>query len=209
MKKIIKVFAVLLIFSIFILSAVSVLATTYSYDALGRLIEFKCASGRSILYTYDANGNIVSIEVDGVIVFSVTVESEDADYIIGSGDYEPGEIVNVFAGIRPGHRFSSWMTLPNASFHNPLIHYTSFIMPTSDVTAVANWETTIIKRGDVNGDGVINTADVALLTRFLLASDRIAFRAANPEFIYENADVNGDGTVTTADLTQLRYSLGL
>jgi YD repeat-containing protein len=209
MKKLIKLFFILLIFSIFILSSVSALAATFNYDALGRLVEFTCASGRTISYEYDTNGNIVSIKVDGVNVFTVSVESENADYTIGSGDYEPGEIVNIFAGIRSRHRFSNWTALPSVSFHNPLIHYTSFIMPASDITATANWENVIVKRGDVNGDSEIDEADVALLTRFLLATDKIAFRAANPEFVYENADINGDGTVTAADLTLLRFLLYL
>jgi uncharacterized repeat protein (TIGR02543 family) len=145
---------------------------------------------------------------DGV-AYRVTVNSIDADYIIGGGNYAAGEIVNIFAGIRPGYTFSHWIAAPTANFVNSNMHFTSFHMPPYAVTVTANWEAVVVNLGDVNGDGEIDEADVALLTRFLLASNRIAFRAANPEFIYENADVNNNGTVTTADLTQLRYSLGL
>jgi YD repeat-containing protein len=202
-----KIITVLLMLVIFLLSSLSAYAATFSYDALGRVIQIEYDSGRTISYEYDANGNIVSIEVDGVNIFSVTVDSADAEYVTGSGEYAEGEIVNIFAGIRHGHRFTNWAALPNVGFHNPLISYTSFIMPASDVVASANWGAVVVKRGDVNGDGIVDEADVALLTRFLLAADKVAFRAANPEFIYENADLNGDGTINTTDLTLLRYSI--
>jgi len=53
--------------------------------------------------------------------------------------------------------------------------------------------------GDVNGDGVVTSADVALL-RAYLAGFPLAIN-------HEAADVNGDGQVTAADLTLLRAYL--
>jgi hypothetical protein len=82
-------------------------------------------------------------------------------------------------------------------------------MPESNVTIFANWiPFTTPNFGDVNGDGRKDQADVALLTRFLLASDRSAFVAANPGFIYNNADVGKSGEINTADLTLLRLMAG-
>jgi hypothetical protein len=108
--------------------------------------------------------------------FSVTVSSEATNHVIGSGNYTEGTIVNIFAGIRPCFRFNGWTTSSGVSFANQDRAYTSFIMPASGVTVTANWEAVVVKPGDVNGDGVINAADAALLTRFLLATDKIAFR---------------------------------
>jgi chitodextrinase len=139
--------------------------------------------------------------------YRVTVISEGANHAIGSGNYTAGEIVNIFAGIRPGFTFTNWTASPTANFVNSLAPFTSFNMPPYDLTVTANKTPVVIHRGDVNGDGIVDEADVALLIRFLLASDRIAFRAANPEFIYENADLNGDGTVNATDLTILRLLL--
>jgi peptidoglycan/xylan/chitin deacetylase (PgdA/CDA1 family) len=59
----------------------------------------------------------------------------------------------------------------------------------------------------VDGNGVINAADVTLLRAYLAATDQVAFRAANPHFKPENADANGDGIVNSADVTQIRHRL--
>lgn len=57
-KKIIATFAaVLCLFG----CTVPAFATTYRYDALGRVIEVIYDSGQTVYYTYDAAGNIVSV----------------------------------------------------------------------------------------------------------------------------------------------------
>ena len=53
------------------------------------------------------------------------------------------------------------------------------------------------KRGDVNGDGSINAADVTLLISITLNPSN------GNEFQIEAGDVNGDGQVTMADVTVL------
>jgi uncharacterized repeat protein (TIGR02543 family) len=65
--------------------------------------------------------------------------------------------------------------------------------------------------GDVDGDGVITSADVTLLRRFIAANDKDDFIANNPSFNLANANVdgsigngtNGDG-IDSADVTLLR-----
>ena len=52
--------------------------------------------------------------------------------------------------------------------------------------------------GDVNGDGVVNDADVELLRKYL--TDIVGDSAINKK----NADLNGDGKVTLTDLSQLK-----
>jgi ribosomal protein S18 len=58
--------------------------------------------------------------------------------------------------------------------------------------------------GDVDGDGVIDSADVTLLRRYVAASDKGDFLDRNPGFNLENADVNGDSRIDSADITLLR-----
>jgi hypothetical protein len=43
-----------------------------------------------------------------------------------------------------------------------------------------------------------------MLRRFIAASDKDEFIAANPSFNKANADANGDGRIDSADVTLLR-----
>jgi hypothetical protein len=58
--------------------------------------------------------------------------------------------------------------------------------------------------GDVNSDGVINSADVTMLKYYIASSDRPKFRADNPTFNFENARVAGGSDVTAADVSLLQ-----
>jgi alpha-tubulin suppressor-like RCC1 family protein len=66
------------------------------------------------------------------------------------------------------------------------------------------WSKWNVVRGDVDGDGIIDAADITLLRRYIAAEDKDAFRAANPRFNEANADVNGDGFINAADVALLR-----
>jgi alpha-tubulin suppressor-like RCC1 family protein len=61
-----------------------------------------------------------------------------------------------------------------------------------------------IDYGDVNGDGVINAADVTMLRSYIASQEKEDWLEANPSFNALNADVNGDGFINSADVTQLR-----
>jgi hypothetical protein len=61
--------------------------------------------------------------------------------------------------------------------------------------------------GDVNGDGIINAADVTMLRNYIAAADKDAFIEANSNFNKDYADVNGNGTIEPADVTLLRRYL--
>ena len=58
--------------------------------------------------------------------------------------------------------------------------------------------------GDVDNDGVVDSADITLLRRYISANDKDAFKDANPNFNEENADVNNDGEINAEDVARLR-----
>lgn len=60
-------------------------------------------------------------------------------------------------------------------------------------TVFANTQCTIYLVGDVNGDGLVNIADVTSLIDLLLANSEWSAKA----------DVNGDGNISIADVTTL------
>jgi hypothetical protein len=62
----------------------------------------------------------------------------------------------------------------------------------------------LYRRGDINGSGSIDAADITLLRAYIAAQDKAAFLAANPAFSTANADVNSDGFINSADITLLR-----
>jgi uncharacterized repeat protein (TIGR02543 family) len=127
----------------------------------------------------------------------------------GGGSYMAGDTVYVFAGVNPGHVFSHWSGEADLGTHFTWNRRSdTFTMPSTTVNLTANWHATSSNRGDVNGDGSINSDDATMLTRFLLATDKFAFIAANPTFNWNNANVRGPhntiSTITTADLTLLK-----
>jgi endo-1,4-beta-D-glucanase Y len=66
-------------------------------------------------------------------------------------------------------------------------------------------------RGDVDGNGVINSGDVTMLRRYIAhissGGTLAQFEALVPGFVVENADINGDGAINAADVTLLRRYL--
>jgi len=61
MKKSIKLFVIISILSISLISAVIVFAVSYHYDERGRLSELKFDSGETITFSYDSQGNRTGI----------------------------------------------------------------------------------------------------------------------------------------------------
>jgi hypothetical protein len=62
--------------------------------------------------------------------------------------------------------------------------------------------------GDVDGNEVINSADVTFLRRYLAAVSKIDFYAAHQNFVRANADADGNNYITYDDLTWLRAHIG-
>ncbi len=65
--------------------------------------------------------------------------------------------------------------------------------------------------GDINGDNVINSSDLALITKYLgvaSGSDRWIYGDEDDKFCGSNCDLNGDGTVSSADYAIANSNLG-
>lgn len=59
--------------------------------------------------------------------------------------------------------------------------------------------------GDANGDGKVNTSDLALLRKYL--ANYVYATGTSSVTVYAGADANGDGKVNTSDLALLRKYL--
>jgi len=64
-------------------------AETYQHDALGRLTNVAYANGGSIHYTYDANGNLLSI-VESLAVTGVEEGTPAFEFALGRATPNPG-----------------------------------------------------------------------------------------------------------------------
>ena len=138
--------------------------------------------------------------------FPVTVTGSYAP-VTGAGNFDEGRIVAINAGINPTQFFAGWTSSPPVNFANPNSPITTFTMPAEPVTIEAHWgDVPNVNFGDVNGDGVINAADITLLRRYIAAIDKYAFIAATG-FIRANADMFGDGIIDYANVELLRRHL--
>jgi uncharacterized repeat protein (TIGR02543 family) len=161
---------------------------------------------QAVMADYQLPFIIENITVHGRNTWNSNVLNTGLGGSVNPNRAQTGQIINIFAGMRPGYTFNGWTASSPVIFSNANDRLTTFIMPDDNVTITASWiPFTTPNIGDVNGDGRIDQADVTLLIRFLLASDRSAFVAANPGFIYNNADVDNNGEINTADLTLLKF----
>ena len=125
----------------------------------------------------------------------------------GDGYYDTYGTVKWEAGDYP-EMFSMLLSINN-SFRSDTLAIDGFLSSTHDwrggtIGPGVYFNKNIIvhvgyKRGDVNGDGTLTTADVTLLISYTLNPDSSNLN----EFQIAAGDVNGDGQVTIADVTAL------
>jgi YD repeat-containing protein len=199
-KKIIP-FLLIILLTTLTLSLPAQAKTTYRYDNLGRLIEAKYDSGKTVTYTYDASGNITAVATTstaptafftGAILYQpsprpAAISLQDSlgnSYHIDTAT--DGSYALTIPTPQEGARYTLKVTKPG---------YLSYTVRNLDL---ANWEdekTIDIRQlaGDVNGDGIVNAVD---LTCLLSEFNREPLK-------FEDADIDGNGIVNAADLTYL------
>ena len=83
----------------------------------------------------------------------------------------------VFA--KEGYSFSGWSEIPQT-------------MPAHDVTVIG----TFYKKGDANGDSIVNAADIVEVVNYILGNP-------SEKFNYAAANVNNDNVVNSEDIEQI------
>ncbi len=105
-------------------------------------ISSPTVSGGVYTYTISGIGANITVSVSGSTVvktYTVTVADSYAT-ITGAGDYYAGDTVTIYAGSKDGYIFDGWTTdSADVVFVESSDAYTTFTMPTSDVTVTANW----------------------------------------------------------------------
>jgi hypothetical protein len=115
-----------------------------------------------------------------------------------------------YADVLPNEiiRFSE--PIENMAFdRNHTVAYFVTVEATEDVNPFSGRMMAIAERfvlfGDVDGDGVIDAADITLLRRWIAAENKWLFEQENPRFNIDNARVLGQsGDPGAADVARLR-----
>ena len=109
------------------------------------------------------------------------------------GKYYTDYPVTLKAQPETGYRFARWETSDGQSY----IEDTIELSLKGNVTVTAVYEkSSDFSRGDVNRDGKVNTADLVLLSKWLLGAEELIDNV--------QADVYTDNVIDTYDLIQLR-----
>jgi uncharacterized repeat protein (TIGR02543 family) len=137
---------------------------------------------------------LYGVTVNGSNLPSGTMSSQS-----GAGFYATGSSVTIRAGSINGFTFTGWtVNAGGVTLTSVTSATTTFTMPANAVTVTANWTSGILY-GDLNGDGVIDNADLILMIRYINTGDSTGIDLAT-------VDVNGDGVRNDDDLTLfLRY----
>ncbi len=109
---------------------------TYTYNDAGRLIDADYGDAKSIAYTYDANGNMLSRQVSlPGSSYNLTVNSGS-----GSGQYAAGTVVNIQANApADGKMFDQW-TGDVTHVANVNTANTTVTMPSANVAVTATYK---------------------------------------------------------------------
>ena len=118
---------------------------------------------------YEVNQYTVTYIVDGEVYKTSKVDYDD-------------KIILPEKPVKTGYQFIGWGDVPNK-------------MPAKDIVLTAEFKK-VFKRGDVNEDETINSADVVSVYNFIINS-------IDSGISFENADVSKDGVVNSSDVVEI------
>ena len=128
---------------------------------------------------------------------TLSVNSADAAFSGGvwTGSFDSGKTVTITAKPADGYTFAGWSGAVSSD--------SATITVTADkaVTLVCTFNKTEYGRGDVNTDGSVNTADLVLMSKYLLGREDFTKKQS------ELADMNEDGSADIFDMVSLRKEL--
>lgn len=105
-------------------------AIIYTYDDAGRLTGADYGGGKSIIYAYDANGNLLQRKINSAAVNPVPdIKANGQDGAINVGEGTP---VSITVGLNPGNyagQLADWWIAANTPLATPLDWYT-YVHPT-------------------------------------------------------------------------------
>jgi uncharacterized repeat protein (TIGR02543 family) len=176
---------------------------------------------------HDVSEDTVVVIAAGTVPTYIATVNDSHAATTGAGQYEEGKIVTINAGTLDGYTFGGWTVVSGGAALASLVSATTtFEMPANAVAVTANWTPVEIPCncashscddcrvgrgwGDVDGDGVITSADVTMLRRFIAASCKDEFMRNNRSFTLANANVDGSSEfgdyrdIDAADVTLLR-----
>jgi uncharacterized repeat protein (TIGR02543 family) len=167
----------------------------------GSGVSFANANSPITTFTMPAGAVQVAWTSTGA-TFTVTVNGT------AIGSFAQGATVNYSAPAAPaGSNFNFWTAtgITINTIEAATASSGSFTMPAGNVALTARFAVTGAGKGDINGDGAINSGDVTMLKYYIAATDKVAFLIANPTFNYANARiVTTNPTVSAADVSALQ-----
>ena len=146
---------------------------------------------REYLGIHGDNATITVTRKGSGTITAGTAEAVFSDSV-WTGTYSDGSEVTLTAKPASGYRFDGWSGAVTSSDETVKVKAGKGVALTCTFTKLE------AVRGDINGDGSANTADLVLLSKYLLGASE--FSKAE----WKAADLNSDGAADTFDLAFLR-----
>ncbi len=210
MIKLGKIIILLLICMKITFLGVTVDAAEYRYDDLGRVIEVTYDSGQKIVYTYDAGGNLLSVEEVSLIKLNpignkIVLVGEELRFTV-TGVGEEGELFAYTAYNLPkGAKINSqtgvfsWTPALGQAGEYPEITF----RVTNGMNALEQKITITVKgkatKGDIDGNGLFDSIDFVYMKLYLMGVKKDLTKEQ-----LEAADVDNNGLVDSNDFAIMR-----
>ncbi len=156
-----------------------------------------------------AVNNYTTVMYANPLKIIVSYYYSDLGFVNGySGVMLEGSPVTLHAEIKEGYTFLGWYSATETDETGLPMAYGELLCETAEYDFTVDEDVSLVAAyqkddspshtpGDINGDGSVNTADVALLAKYVKA------RAQGVTAVAEALDVNDDGSVNTADVALL------